>query len=361
MFGFTIEYRHTKSRARLGRLTTAHGAVETPAFLPVGTQATVKAMAPRELLEVGVEMILANTYHLYLRPGQEVIRRAGGLHKFMDWHRPILTDSGGFQVFSMSDISKVSDNGVDFKSHVDGTRHLLTPEKVLEIQIALGSDIMMPLDECVAHDVSEKKLQAAVRRTADWAKRSKNYLAVHEAPGVLFGIIQGGMSKELRRRSAEEIIALDFPGYAIGGLSVGEARPLMYEILEHTVPLIPEEKPHYLMGVGTRADIIEAVKQGIDMFDCVIPTRLARHGSVLTKEGKLILRDGKYQQDFSPIEADCDCYTCKNFTRAYLRHIYWAREILAMNLLSLHNIRYMVRLMAEIRRRIREGGDLDGV
>ena len=356
MFKFEITKKSKKSKARVGKLHTSHGIVNTPAFLPVGTQGTVKAVSPRELLEIGAEMILCNTYQLYLRPGHELIREAGGLHKFINWDKPILTDSGGFQIFSLGGLREISDDGVTFTSHVDGSKHNLTPEKIVEIQLAFGSDIMMPLDECVAYPCEHAKALEAVERTTLWAKRSKAESRKRKAEsGELFGIVQGGMYKDLREQSAKEIAELDFPGYAIGGLSVGEPRDLMYEMLEVSTSILPEDKPRHLMGVGYAGDILESIKYGVDLFDCVIPTRLARHGSFLNKEGRQGIRNAKYEKDFAPIEEECDCYACKNFSRAYIRHLFWAREILAMQLLTIHNLRFLVRLLEETREAISKG------
>lgn len=348
---FEVLAKSRKSRARAGKLTTLHGVVDTPAFFPVGTQGTVKTMMPKDLKEIGVQGVLCNTYHLLLRPGPDLIREAGGLHKFIDWDGAIITDSGGYQVFSVRDLKKVSDEGVKFTSHIDGKKHLFTPEKVIEIQEALAPDIMMPLDECVPHPSDRKDTLKAVKRTTEWAKRSKSHLSSPVSP-ILFGIIQGGVYKDLREMSANEIMEIGFPGYAIGGLSVGEPQNLMFDMLDVTVPLLEEEKPRYLMGVGFADDIIGAVERGIDIFDCVIPTRLARHGSFLTEAGHSSIRNAKYTKDFGPIDPECDCYACKNFTAAYIRHLVMAKEILAYVLLTTHNIRFMMRLMGRLRKRI---------
>jgi len=358
---FEVLKKSGKSRARAGRLTTAHGVIETPAFFPVGTQGTVKTMTPAALKEIGVHGILCNTYHLFLRPGPDLIKEAGGLHKFIDWDGTIITDSGGYQVFSVKDLKKVSDEGVKFTSHIDGKKHLFTPEKVIEIQEALAPDIMMPLDECVPHPSSHKDTLKAVKRTSEWARRSKTSVSGKGEEGsggaspTLFGIIQGGVYKDLREMSAKEIMDIGFPGYAIGGLSVGEPQNLMFDMLDVTVPLLEEEKPRYLMGVGFADDIIGAVERGIDIFDCVIPTRLARHGSFLTEKGHSGIRNAKYTKQFSPIDPECDCYACKNFTAAYIRHLVMAKEILAYVLLTTHNIRFMMRLMERLRQGIVRG------
>lgn len=396
---FKVQEKSSKSKARVGELTTYHGIINTPAFMPVGTQGAVKAVTPGQVEETGAQIILANTYHLFLRPGLEVIREAGGLHKLMNWNRPILTDSGGYQVFSLAQLRKVEDEGVRFSSHIDGSEQFLTPEKVIEAQAVFGSDIMMPLDECVKHPSSRPESLAAVNRTSLWARRSKEALnfqpqtskssrlagsrntlyfnnkvagqtnpksqnpkpknetsiQTHIHKPVLWGIVQGGMFGDLRKRSAEEIRSLDFPGYGIGGLSVGEPKGMMLEMLEVSAENLEYEKPKHLMGVGFPEDIEEAVKSGIDLFDCVIPTRLARHGAFLTTEGKAIIRNAKFEKDFSPLEDGCDCYACRNFTKAYIRHLFIAREILPLTLMTIHNLRFMMRKMEEIRAKIKEG------
>ncbi len=336
-----------KSSARLGRLHTPHGSVDTPVFMPVGTQATVKAMSPQELQEIDAGIILSNTYHLYIRPGHELIRKAGGLHSFMAWPGPILTDSGGFQVFSLGDLRKISEEGVEFRSHVDGSKHLFTPEKVMEIEMALGPDIAMVFDECVSYPADYEYTKKAMERTTRWARRCK---AAHDKKDqALFAIVQGGVYKDLREQSVQELISLDFPGYGIGGLSVGEPKPLMYEMLETTVPLLPVGKPRYLMGVGSPDCLLEGVKRGIDMFDCVLPTRIARNGTVFIKEGKLVIRNAQYKEDFTPLDHDCDCYTCRNFSRAYIRHLFNTGEILGLRLTTIHNLYFLIRLMKDIR------------
>ncbi|MDD4178914.1 MAG: tRNA guanosine(34) transglycosylase Tgt [Candidatus Margulisbacteria bacterium] len=355
-YKFEILKKSNKSKARVGKLYTPHGTINTPAFMPIGTQGTVKTMTPRDLDEIGAEIILSNTYHLLLRPGHELIREAGGLHKFMNWDKPILTDSGGFQVFSLAHMRKISDEGVEFTSHIDGAKHFLTPAKVLEIQTAFGSDIMMPLDECVPFPCDKKQATEALIRTTRWAKESNLKLQTsnfkttsnNQIP-TLFGIVQGSTYKDLRKRSAEEIAAQGFPGYAIGGLSVGEPQNEMFEMLDIVTGILPDDKPRHLMGVGYASDILGAIKLGADLFDCVIPTRLARHGSFLTYEGKTSIRLAKFEKDFTPIDPACDCYTCKNFTKAYIRHIFWAREITAMHLLTIHNLRFFMRMLAKVR------------
>ncbi|NQT29132.1 MAG: tRNA guanosine(34) transglycosylase Tgt [Candidatus Saganbacteria bacterium] len=352
-FKFEILKKSKKSKARVGKLYTPHGEVNTPVFCPVGTLATVKTMSPRDLVEAGVEMILANTYHLMLRPGVDLIREAGGLHKFMHWDKPILTDSGGFQVFSLADMRKVTDRGVDFKSHIDGQKHFLTPQSVLELEGAYASDIMMPLDECTPYPCDKKLVALAVKRTTRWAKESKSEIESGQSKiGTLFGIVQGGTYKDLRKQSAEEISEIDFPGYAIGGLSVGEPQNEMFDMLDAVTEILPFDKPRHLMGVGFPDDISGAVKLGADIFDCVIPTRLARHGTFLSSEGKVSIRQARFEKDFSPIDPTCDCYACKNFSKAYIRHLFWAREILALHLLTIHNVAFYMKMMAEIRKDI---------
>lgn len=343
-----------KTGARRGRIYTPHGIIETPVFMPVGTQATVKAMTPEELKEmVGAQIILSNTYHLYLRPGDELVRDAGGLHKFMNWDRAILTDCGGFQVFSLSQLRDITEEGVTFKSHLDGSKHFLSPEKSISIQNNLGSDIMMAFDECCPYPSTYEYTKASMERTTRWAKRSKE---AHKNPDKqgLFGIVQGGMFKDLREESAKQLVELDFPGYAVGGLSVGEPSELMCEILGHTTPFLPEDKPRYLMGVGSPDYLIEAVLRGIDMCDCVLPTRIARNGTAMTTYGKVVVRNATYERDWAPLDSECDCYTCKNYSRAYIRHLIKCNEILGARLLSIHNLRFLVRLMENIRKAIEE-------
>lgn len=347
-----------QSGARLGKLHTPHGIIETPIFMPVGTQATVKAMTPEELKDMEAQIILSNTYHLYLRPGHELVEKAGGLHKFMNWDRPILTDSGGFQVFSLGDLRKITEEGVEFRSHLDGSKHFLSPEKAIEIENALGADIIMAFDECAPYPADRKYVKNSLERTTRWAKRCVD---AHKNPETqaLFGIVQGGMYQDLREQSAAEITALDFPGYAIGGLSVGEPKELMYEVLDYTAPLLPKDKPRYLMGVGSPDDLLEGVLRGIDMFDCVLPTRIARNGTAMTSVGKVVIKNAKYFDDFSPLDENCDCYTCKNYTKAYLRHLYKANEILSSRLMSTHNLHFLIRMMKEARQAIMEDRFLD--
>ncbi|GAF24818.1 queuine/archaeosine tRNA-ribosyltransferase [Moorella thermoacetica Y72] len=350
---FTVLKRDRSTGARLGRLTTPHGTIETPVFMPVGTQATVKTMTPEEVAGLGAEIILANTYHLYLRPGADIIREAGGLHRFMHWERPILTDSGGFQVFSLADLREISDEGVTFRSHLDGSIHFLGPAESMAVQEALGSDIAMAFDECVAYPASPEEVAAGVERTSRWAEAC---LRAHRREDqAVFGIIQGGTIPELRRRSAREITALDFPGYGIGGLSVGEPKELMYSILEELQGYLPENKPRYLMGVGSPDCLIEGVKRGVDMFDCVLPTRIARNGTVMTTYGKLVVRNAAYARDFRPLDPECDCYTCRNYTRAYIRHLLKAEEILGLRLTTIHNLHFLIKLMQRLRQAIAEG------
>ena len=335
--------------ARRGRIHTPHGIIETPVFMPVGTQATVKSLTPEELKEeVNAQIILSNTYHLYLRPGHELVKEAGGLHKFMNWDRPILTDSGGFQVFSLGDLRKITEEGVEFKSHLDGSRHFLSPEKVMEIENALGADIIMAFDECVEYPAEYDYTKQSMERTTRWAKRCKKAHKNTENQ-ALFGIVQGGMYKDLREKSAKDLVDLNFPGYAVGGLSVGEPTELMCDILEFTTAFLPKDKPRYLMGVGSPDYLIEAVLRGIDMCDCVLPTRIARNGTAMTSNGKVVVRNAIYERDFTPLDSECDCYTCKNYTRAYIRHLIKAGEILGVRLLSIHNLRFLTKLMERVR------------
>ncbi|MEA5004507.1 MAG: tRNA guanosine(34) transglycosylase Tgt [Christensenella sp.] len=352
-FEFTVEKRDSGTRARTGVLKTPHGEIKTPVYMPVGTQATVKAMTNDQVLAVGAQIILGNTYHLYMRPGHELIREAGGLHKFMNWKKPILTDSGGFQVFSLGDLRKLSEEGAAFRSHLDGSKHMFTPEKVVEIEEALGPDIMMVLDECTPYPADFEYTKHSMERTHRWAQRCKE--AQTRDDMALFGIVQGGMYPELRARSAEAIAEMDFIGNAIGGLSVGEPKPMMYEMLDVVNKILPEEKPRYLMGVGSADCLVEGVARGVDMFDCVLQTRIARNGTALVREGKLVIRNQEYAKDFRPIDENCDCYACRNHTRAYIRHLVKTNEILGAILLSIHNTRFTIRLMEEIRTHIEEG------
>ena len=350
----TYELLHVdkSTGARRGIVHTPHGDIQTPIFMPVGTQATVKSMTPEELKEeVKAQIILSNTYHLYLRPGHEIVKEAGGLHKFMNWDRPILTDCGGFQVFSLSDLRQISEEGVEFKSHLDGSKHMFTPEKVMEIENALGADIIMSFDECCPYPSTYEYTKNSMERTTRWAKRCIKAHARPDEQG-LFGIIQGGFFKDLREKSAKDLIELDFPGYAVGGISVGEPKEEFLDILRFTTPLMPENKPRYLMGVGTPDYLIEAAMAGIDMCDCVLPTRIARNGTAMTSHGKVVVRNATYKRDWGPLDPECDCYTCKNYTRAYIRHLVKANEILGVRLLSIHNLRFLTRLMERIRTEI---------
>lgn len=342
-----------QTKARRGRVTTPHGTIETPVFMPVGTAATVKAMRPEQVEETGAEIILSNTYHLYLRPGHEIVREAGGLHRFMNWNKSILTDSGGFQVFSLGAMRKISEEGVQFRSHIDGSKHMLTPEKSMEIQNALGSDIIMAFDECAPYPADRQYVKDSLERTTRWLKRCKDYHKNTEKQS-LFGIMQGGIYADLRKQSAEEIVELDLPGYAIGGLSVGEPKPLMYEMLDGCVDYLPKEKPRYLMGVGSPDCLFEGVERGIDMFDCVLPTRIARHGMAMTSVGRVNIKNAKYERDFTALDPNCDCYTCRNYSRAYLRHLFKADEILSSMLMTNHNIHFLVNTMKNIRKSIEE-------
>ena len=349
---FTLLRTDSHSRARLGRIITPHGEITTPAFAPVGTQATVKALDPRDLRELGAELILANTYHLYLRPGSDLVAEMGGLHGFMGWDGPILTDSGGFQVFSLAGNRTVSDEGVEFRSHIDGSRHLFTPEMVIQTQEQLGADIIMVLDEC-AEPGDRAYNEQALARTHAWAERCLR--AQRRNDQALFGIVQGGIFPDLRRQSAEFLTGLDFPGYAIGGLSVGETKEDMAAMLDITTPLLPEGKPRYLMGVGAPEDLVAGVARGVDMFDCVLPTRLARNGALFTRTGRLNMRNARFARDGAPVEAGCQCYTCRNFSRAYLRHLFKAGELLASRLATIHNVHFLLDLMRDIRKSIAGG------
>lgn len=357
---FEILHECKQTRARVGRLTTPHGVVNTPVFMPVGTQATVKAVPPRDLKEIGAEIILGNTYHLYLRPGHDLVEEAGGLHQFMNWDGSILTDSGGFQVFSLSSLNRISEEGVLFHSHIDGSRHFFSPERAIAIENALGADIIMAFDECTPYPCEHSYAKEAMERTHRWAMRSKQ---AHKRPDTqaLFGIIQGSTYADLRQESAKLLVDLDFPGYGIGGLSTGEPKPLMYEMLEVTVPLIPKDKPRYLMGVGSPDCLMEGTIRGVDMFDCVLPTRVARNGTAFTSQGRVVIRNATYARDFSPLDPNCDCYACRNFTRAYLRHLIKAQEILAYQLLSIHNLRYLISIMQGLRQAILEDRTLEYV
>ncbi|WP_265443566.1 tRNA guanosine(34) transglycosylase Tgt [Acetivibrio straminisolvens] len=347
-----------QSGARLGRVYTPHGYFDTPAFMPVGTQATVKGMSPDEMKEIEAQIILSNTYHLHMRPGEDIVKEAGGLHGFMNWDRPILTDSGGFQVFSLSDLRDIKEEGVTFKSHIDGSKHFISPEMAMKIQNDLGADIIMAFDECIPYPADYDYAKKSLERTTRWAKRCKE---AHRNPEkqALFGIVQGGMYKDLRQQSAYELLELDFPGYAIGGLSVGEPAEEMYAMLDVTVPLLPWDKPRYLMGVGSPDYLIEGAIRGIDMFDCVLPTRIGRNGTVMTSRGRMIVRDAVYARDYTPMDPECDCYACRNFTRAYIRHLLKSGEVLGIRLTTWHNLRFLINLMKNVRQAIMEDRLLD--
>ena len=351
---FEILKKDTKSNARLGIMHLPHGDVETPVFMPVGTQGTVKTLTPEELKdEVKTSLILGNTYHLFLRPGMDVMKKAGGLHKFMNWDRNILTDSGGFQVFSLGALRKITEEGVEFRSHLSGEKKFLSPEKSMEVQNIIGSDIMMAFDECAPYGSSYDYVKKSMERTTRWETRCKEYHKNTEKQ-ALFGIVQGGFFKDLRKKSVDDLVALDFPGYAIGGISVGEPKEEFLDILRYTAPMLPENKPRYLMGVGSPDYLIEAVIAGVDMCDCVLPTRIARNGTAFSRDGKLVIRNAEFAEDFTPIEKDCDCYTCKNYTRAYIRHLVKCNEVLGARLLSIHNLRFLTKLMEDLRDAIKE-------
>lgn len=339
--------------ARLGRVHTPHGSFETPMFMPVGTLATVKTMSPEDLETMGAKIILSNTYHLWLRPGEAIIKEAGGLHKFMNWDGAILTDSGGFQVFSLSDMREITEEGVHFRNHLNGDKLFLSPEKAMQIQNALGSDIMMAFDECPPYPATHEYMKASVERTSRWAERCLN---AHERKDVqgLFGIIQGGEYEDLRRLSAQDLVSLDFPGYAVGGLSVGEPKEVMNRVLEFTTPLMPSNKPRYLMGVGSPDALIDGAIRGIDMFDCVLPTRIARNGTCMTSNGRLVVRNAKYARDFGPIDENCDCHVCRNYSRAYIRHLIKCNETFGFRLTTYHNLYFLLKLMEQVRNAIRE-------
>ncbi|MGA2668475.1 MAG: tRNA guanosine(34) transglycosylase Tgt [Ignavibacteria bacterium] len=360
---FKVLSKDKDSKARVCEVNTAHGTFQTPIFMPVGTQATVKAIEPRELDEIGVKIVLGNTYHLYLRPGEEVLHKAKGLHNFMGWEKPILTDSGGFQVFSLSGLRKVYDDGVEFRSHIDGSTHNFTPEKVINIQRAIGSDIMMVLDECLENPAEFEKVKESVKLTTNWAKKSKTEFdrteTLYGFPQFLFGIIQGSIYKDLRKQSVEDIIELDFDGYAIGGLAVGEENGEMYDVVEYTTGLMLEEKPRYLMGVGTPEDLLNAIERGVDMFDCVMPTRNARNATLFTTNGKLRLKNLENKLNFESPDTETDSYTSKNFSVAYLRHLFMSDEILGAQLATIHNLRFYTKLMEDARTAVLENRFLE--
>ena len=350
---YELIHQDRKTGARRGVIHTPHGDIQTPVFMPVGTQAAVKAMRPEQVRELGAEIILSNTYHLYLRPGHELIREAGGLHRFMNWNRAILTDSGGFQVFSLGQLRKITEEGVSFQSHIDGSRHILTPEKAVEIQNALGSDIMMAFDECAPYPADREYIRDSMERTLRWLERCKAAHRNRERQS-LFAIMQGGMYRDLRRECAERMVEMDFPGYAIGGLSVGEPKEQMLEILDDCVDYLPQDRPRYLMGVGTPDYLFEAVERGIDMCDCVEPTRIARHGLATTSRGRINIKNARFERDFSPLDPECDCYTCRNYSRAYIRHVFKAGEMMSAMLLSNHNLHFLINMMAGMRKAIEE-------
>lgn len=351
----TFELLCVDGPARAGRLHTAHGIIHTPIFMPVGTVGSVKAIAPDDLHAIGAEIILGNTYHLYLRPGDELVARRGGLHSFSAWNKPILTDSGGFQAFSLSGLTKFSEDGVEFRSHLDGSRHMFTPEKVVQIQRNLGSDIMMVLDECVPYNTSYEYTEKSIGLTTRWALRSREVYPRGAGSGLLFAITQGGFFSDLRSESVRQLQEHDFDGFAIGGLSVGEPKEEMYSLLAHTAPLLPVQKPRYLMGVGTPLDIVTGISHGVDMFDCVLPTRNARNGTLYTSLGKVNIKRKEYAEDDGPLDPACSCYTCRTFSRAYLRHLYHAKELLSFRLNSLHNLTYFLDLVRAARKAISEG------
>lgn len=347
---FTVH--KTAGNARRATLVTAHGEVQTPVFMAVGTKATVKAMTPEELTECGTQVVLGNTYHLHLRPGEKLIQKMGGLHKFMNWNGPILTDSGGFQVFSLSQLRKMTEEGVEFRSHLDGAKHFISPEKSMEIQMDLGSDIIMAFDECLKYPATDEEIKKSLELTYRWLVRSKN--AMTRENSLLFGIVQGGLSLEHRKYSLEQITSVDLPGYALGGFSVGEPIELMHDLVKVVGPMMPAHKPRYLMGVGTPLDLILSVDSGIDMFDCVMPTRVARNGTLFTWQGKISIKRNEYREDSGPLDPECDCYTCRNYSRAYLRHLFLSGEILGSRLNTIHNLYFYMNLMKKVRESIEQ-------
>lgn len=357
-----VTYEHIKtcrqSGARLGKVHTPHGSFDTPAFMPVGTLATVKTLSPEELESMGAGMILSNTYHLWIRPGEDIVEEAGGLHKFMNWNKPILTDSGGFQVFSLSKLRDIKEEGVHFRNHISGAKLFLSPEKAMQIQNSLGADVMMAFDECPPYPAEEEYMKASVERTTRWAERC---LEAHKRPEdqALFGIVQGGDYRHLREKSAKELISMDFPGYAIGGLSVGEPKETMNRVLEYTAPLLPQNKPRYLMGVGSADALIDGSIRGIDMFDCVLPTRIGRNGTCMTSKGRLVVRNASNARDFRPIDEACGCYTCRNYSRAYIRHLIKSEETFGVRLTSYHNLYFLLSLMQQVREAIQQDRLLD--
>ena len=355
---YELIQKSAECNARLGRVTTPHGSFETPTFMAVGTQATVKTLTKEDLHEIGSKIILGNTYHLWNQPGDELVRDAGGLHKFMNWDRPILTDSGGFQVFSLAKLRDITEEGVTFKHHKSGAKLFLSPEKAIQIQRNLGSDIMMNFDECPPYPCTYEYMKKSVDRTLRWAKRCLDANEGNKTQG-LFGIVQGGEYDDLRKYCAEELVKMPFDGYSIGGTSVGEPKEIQNKVLDVVVPVLPENKPRYLMGVGSPGAILDAIERGVDMFDCVLPTRIARHGTAMTTYGRVIIKNKEYERDFTPLDPKCDCYCCKNYTKAYLRHLFKANEMLGHRLLSIHNIRYLVKLTEEAREAIKEGRFLE--
>ena len=350
---FEVLHRCRPLRARCGKITTPHGAFETPVFMPVGTQGTVKALSPDDLKEVGAEILLSNTYHLYLRPGHEIISKLGGLHRFMGWHDPLLTDSGGYQIYSLAKLRTLTEEGAFFQSHLDGSRHFIGPRDAVAIQQALGADIIMAFDECAPFPADYGYVRNSVKTTSRWARECLESKEGNDQ--ALFGIVQGGTYSDLREQSAKELVAMDFDGYALGGLSVGEDKETRERVIRETVPLLPENKPVYVMGIGKPEDILDAVASGVDMFDCVLPTRNGRNGSLFTRKGPLAIKNACYAEDDRPVEEDCGCYTCSRFSRAYLRHLFMAKELLAYRLNTIHNLYYYMRLMEEIRGAIRAG------
>ena len=356
-FSYEVTHICRQSGARLGVLHTPHGDIPTPIYMPVGTAACVKAMTPREMEEIGTKILLSNTYHLHLRPGEELVREAGGLHRFMGWDKPILPDSGGFQVFSLAGIRKIEEQGVTFRSHLDGSRQFIGPEESMDIQQALGSDIAMAFDVCSPFPCDWETAKVNMERTHRWAERCKAHHTREDQ--ALFGIVQGAFYKDLRVESAKALRDMDFIGYGIGGLSVGEPKPVMYEMLDELMPYMPEEKPRYLMGVGTPDCFIEGILRGVDMFDCVLATRIARNGTVLTSRGRVVVKNGRFAHDFGPLDEACDCYACRNFSRAYIRHLFNAKEITGGRLASIHNLRFLIHMMEEIREAIAEDRFLD--
>ncbi len=354
---FTLICKDASSGARQGKISTSHGSFYTPVFMPVGTQGCVKALSPDELEEIEIKVVLCNTYHLYLRPGYQIIEKVGGLHRFMNWNGVIVTDSGGYQIFSISSLQKSEEKGVRFKSHLDGSDHFLTPEEVLQIQLTLGSDLLMVLDECTAYPISHAQAETALDRTLNWARITRDSWVEDEKRG-LFGIVQGSTFKDLRKRCVEELVEIGFDGYALGGLSVGESPLSRREIIEYTTQYLPTSRPRYLMGIGTPEELLDCISLGIDMFDCALPTRIARNGAVFTQRGQIIIKNAAYKQDPGPLDPDCDCYTCKNFSRAYLRHLLWSREILGMRLTTYHNIYFLARLMEQAGKAVGENSFL---